>query len=543
MNAAACRLSLIFLLLAAQTHAKAEAPAPAAERLGTVSFAISCAQKVRAPFNRGVALLHDFWYEAAERQFAQIAIADPHCAMAHWGIAMSLFQQIWDRPGDQERSRAWAELEGAKNSPARSARERAYVAALSEMFRPGPAEFQARADAYSASMAALYQRYPDDVDAGAFYALSLLAAEPVGDLSLKSERKALAVLKPLFIRCPDHPGVAHYIIHASDSPALAAEGLPAAQRYGQIAPSAPHAAHMPGHIFARLGMWQADIDANLASVEAAHLAEARHESGTMYLFHSNDFLLYAYLQAGQEARAKDISASTAELIAQVAAMPSMIDASMLESMPFYRAEFPVMLDLELRDWKSAAALEPPPEGLEGVKMFIRWARAIAAGHMHEGAQAAAELAAYEELLGEFAHGKQGYMAKSNAFVIMHGEVQAWAAFAQGESANALKKMRESADLQDRVGQGEVDIPAREMLADMLLDLGQASEALAEYQRALELSPRRFNALFNAGMAAEASHGDAEAAQYYRKLLQSTGGGAQSTRSEFVHIKDFLAANP
>jgi tetratricopeptide (TPR) repeat protein len=542
MNAAACRLSLI-LLLAIQAHAQQPATAPAAEQLGTVSFAIRCAEKVRAPFNRGVALLHDFWYEEAARQFEQVAIADPQCAMAHWGIAMSVFQQIWDRPGDKERSRAWAELESATKPPARSARERAYIAALAEMFRPGPEEFQAHVDAYSAAMAALYRRYPDDVDAGAFYALSLLAAEPVGDLSLNSERKALAVLKPLFIRYPDHPGLAHYIIHASDSPALAAEGLAAAQRYGQIAPSAPHAAHMPGHIFARLGMWQADIDANLASVEAAHRAEARHESGTMYIFHSNDFLLYAYLQAGQEGRAKDIAASTAELIAQVAVMPSMIDSSMRESMPFYSAEFPVMLDLELRDWKSAAALEPPPGAHAGVKMFVRWARTIAAGHRHEGAQAAAELAAYEALLDEFAHGEHGYMAKSNPILIMHGEVQAWAAFAQGETGDALKKMHESADLQDRVGQGEVDIPAREMLADMLLDLGRAGEALGEYQRTLELSPQRFNGLYNAGMAAEAAHDNATAAQYYKTFLQSTGGGTQSARSEFVHAKDFLAANP
>jgi tetratricopeptide (TPR) repeat protein len=542
LNAAACRFALIFLL-AAQAHAEAEVQAPTTERLGTVSFAISCAQKVRAPFNRGVALLHDFWYEEAQRQFEQIAIADPHCAMAHWGIAMSLFYQIWDRPGDKERSRAWAELESANKLSARSARERAFIAALTEIFRPGPQEFQARADAYATSMAAVYLRYPDDVDVGAFYALSLLAAEPVGDLSLNSERNALAVLMPLFIRYPDHPGVAHYIIHASDSPRLAAEGLAAAQRYGQIAPSAPHAAHMPGHIFARLGMWQADIDANLASVRSARIAEQLHESGTMYIFHSNDFLLYGYLQAGQEARAKDIVASTARLLAQVAAMPSMIDSSMLEAMPFYRAEFPIILDLELRDWKSAAALEPPPEAGAGVKMFIRWGRTIAAGHMHQGAQAAVELAAYEALFDEFAHGKHGYMTKSSHSMIMRGEVQAWAAFAGGESADALKKIRESADLQDRVGQGEVDIPAREMLADMLLDLGKAGEALTEYQRTLELSPQRFNGLYNAGMAAEAAHDNTKAAQYYRKLLQSTDNGAQSTRAEFVHVKDFLAANP
>jgi len=542
MNAAEFKFSLIFLL-ATQAQAQVPAPAPAAEQLGTVSFAVSCAQKVRAPFNRGVALLHNFWYEEAERQFERIAIADPQCAMAHWGVAMSTFHQIWGRPEEYERRLAWAELDKVRQTSALSARERAYIAALVDFFRPGPEEFQVRVDAYAADMAALWQRYPDDVDAGAFYALSLLAAEPVGDLSLDADRKALTVLKPLFTKYPEHPGVAHYIIHASDSPSLATEGLAAAERYGQIAPSAPHAAHMPGHIFSRLGMWKADIDANLASVGAARIAEQRHESGTMYVFHSNEFLLYGYLQAGQEARAKAIVLRTEDLLTQVAAMPSMIDNSMLDEFPYYRAEFPAFLDLELRDWKAAAALEAVPEAKASVQMLTRWARAIAAGHLHQGAQAAAELAAFEKLLDQLGHSESAYLIKSNGIKIMHGEVQAWAAFAQGKSDDALTKMRESADLQDRVGQDEVDIPGREMLADMLLDLGRAPEALAEYLRSLSLSPMRFNGLFNAGMAEEAVHDNAGAAQFYRKLLQSTDNGSQSTRAELTHAKGFLAANP
>jgi tetratricopeptide (TPR) repeat protein len=542
MNVAVFRFSLIFLLVA-QVRAELPAPLPAAERLGTVAFAISCTQQVRAPFNRGVALLHDFWYEEARRQFEQIATADPHCAMAHWGIAMSVFHQIWGRPEDKEQRLAWAELVKGQKAPAHSARERAYIAALTEFFRPGPRDFQVRIDAYAADMAALWKRYPDDVDVGAFYALSLLAAEPVGDLSLESERKALAVLKPLSTEYPDHPGVAHYIIHACDTPSLAAEGLGAAERYGQIAPSAPHAAHMPGHIFSRLGMWKADIDANLASVEAAWAAEGRHQSAAMHIFHSNEFLLYGYLQAGQEAHARQVVVALPDLIAQVAAMPSMTDSSMQDEFRFYRAEFPAFLDLELRDWTSAAALEPVPEASAGTLMFTRWARAIAAGHLHQGTLATGELDAIEELLEKVARGERAYLVKSNGFMIMHGEVRAWAAFAQGSSADALTQMRESADLQDRVGQSEVDIPAREMLADMLLDLGRPQEALTEYQRSLTLSPMRFNGLYNAGMAAEAVHDNANAAQFYRKLLQSTDNGAQSTRAEYAHVKGFLAANP
>jgi tetratricopeptide (TPR) repeat protein len=542
MNVAVFRFSLIFLL-AAQARAQVPAPMPAAERLGTVSFAISCTQKVRTPFNRGIALLHDFWYEEARRQFEQIAAADPHCAMAHWGVAMSSFHQIWARPGDTEQRLARAALDKAQKAPARSARERAYITALTKFFRPGPMEFQVRIDAYAADMAALWQRYPDDVDAGAFYALSLLAAEPVGDLSLESERRALAVLKPLFTKYPDHPGVAHYIIHASDTPSLAAEGLAAAERYGQIAPSAPHAAHMPGHIFSRLGMWKADIDANIASVEAAWAAERRHQSAAMHIFHSNEFLLYGYLQAGQEARARDVVVGLPDLITQLAGMPSMIAGSMQDELRFYRAEFPAILDLELRDWKSAGALEPVAEASARTLMLTRWARAIAAGHLHQGSVVGAELAAFEELLEKLAGGERAYLVKSNGVMIMHGEVRAWAAFAQDRSADALTQMRESADLQDRVGQYEVDIPAREMLADMLLDLGRAQEALVEYRRTLGVSPMRFNGLYNAGVAAEAAHDNASAAEFYRKLLQSTDNGSQSARAEFAHVKGFLAANP
>jgi tetratricopeptide (TPR) repeat protein len=232
-----------------------------------------------------------------------------------------------------------------------------------------------------------------------------------------------------------------------------------------------------------------------------------------------------------------------DLITQVAAMPSMIASSMQDDMRFYRAEFPAILELELRDWKSAGALEPVPEASAQTLMLTRWARAIAAGHLHQSSVAGAELAAFEELLEKLARGERAYLVKSNGVMIMHGEVRAWAAFAQGRSADALTQMRESADLQDRVGQYEVDIPAREMLADMLLDLGRAQEALVEYRRTLGVSPMRFNGLYNAGVAAEAAHDNASAAEFYRKLLQSTDNGSQSARAEFAHVMGFLAANP
>src|SRR6202789_1954506 len=272
-------ISLLISLLAPATAPAFPAAQGAVERLGTVSFSVTCAPAVQTSFVRGVALLHDFWYQEAQRQFEQIAQADPSCAMAHWGAAMSLYHQIWDRPDDGTVAKGWREMQAAQAHPAKSARERAYVAALSDFYKPGPRDYQARVEAYAAAMGKLHQDYPKDTDAGAFYALALLASVAPNDDSLALNRKAMAVLTPLFAQYPDHPGVVHYIIHACDTPALAPDGLVADKHYGEIAASAPHAVHMPGHIFARLGMWQEDIDANAASVKASQAAEEHHQSG------------------------------------------------------------------------------------------------------------------------------------------------------------------------------------------------------------------------------------------------------------------------
>jgi len=534
------RLLIVSMMLSWAAQASAADSTP--ERLGTVSFPVSCSPSVRAAFDRGVALLHDFWYDEAQRQFAQIAERDPHCAMAHWGIAMSVFHQIWNRPDEGTMAQGWAEMQRAASAPAKSARERAYVAALSRFYEPGTRGFQARIEAYSAAMAQVYRRHPHDTDAGAFYALSLLAAEAPDDTSLAQEHKALAVLIPLFQTFPDHPGVVHYIIHACDTPSLAADGLAAARRYGDIAPSGAHAVHMPGHIFARLGMWQADIQANLASVAASQAAQARGESDGMDQFHSDDFLLYAYLQSGQEARAKNLIDATAALLSHVEAMPEMTSPFMQEMFPYYQSKLPAFYDLEMRDWASAAALEPLAGASPETQRLTYWARIVAHGHLRQAQPARADLAAYESLVEQVRKGKHAYYADSTAGRIERGEVEAWVAFAQGNQAEALKQMRDSADLQDKVGQGEVDIPAREMLADMLLEFHQPQPALIEYERALAQSPNRFNGLFGAGMAAEAAADSGKAASYYSVLLKATDNGAQSRRSEFDHAKSFLSAS-
>jgi tetratricopeptide (TPR) repeat protein len=462
--------------------------------------------------------------------------------MAHWGIAMSVFHQIWDRPDDRAGALAWTQMQAARSHPAKTAREREYIAALGDFFQPDKRSYQTRIESYAAAMGKLYGRYPRDVDAGAFYALSLLAAVAPNDTSLTQEHKAMAVLNPLFAEYPDHPGVVHYIIHACDTPSLAPDGLAAARHYGEIAASGPHAVHMPGHIFARLGMWQEDIDSNTASVAASQAAEARHQSGDMDQFHSDDFLLYAYLQSGQDARANAVLGDSAASLTRFEAMGNMGEHYMEGMLPHYRTKLPVFFDLEMRDWKSAAALEPVAGASPETQVLTYWARTVASGHLRRPQQARADLAAYESLIEQIKQGRHAYFADSTGTRIKHGEMLAWIAFAEANQTDALKYMRESAELQDKVGQGEVDIPAREMLADMLLELGQPREALVEYGRALKLSPNRFNGLYNAGRAAEAVGDKALAKSYYAALLKSTDNGSQSARPEFAHVKAFMTSS-
>ncbi len=519
-------------------------PMPAdylSEKLGVVSFPVSCLPSTQAPFNRGVALLHDFWYSEAKRQFEAIIKADPTCSMAHWGLAMSEFHQIWNRPDDSTMKSARAEMQKAQTPPAKTERERAYIASLSDFFKPGKEDFQPRIDAYSAAMGKLYKEYPDDVDAGAFYALSLLAAEAPSDTSQTNEHQAMAVLVPLFAKYPDNPGVVHYIIHSCDNPAMAADGLAASDHYGEIAAAGAHAVHMPGHIYARLGMWPQDITSQLASIDAAENAEKRGEGGIMDEPHSYDFLTYAYIQSGQDAHSKEAMNNLSAVLTRIEAMPGMGSQHMEGMVPYYRAKLPTFYALEMRDWKTAAALEPAPGATPETATMTYWARTVAAGRLHQPEEAKADLAKYDSLIEEIKKGKRAYQAEGTFPKIERGEMVAWADYAAGKQDDALKHMREAADLQDKVGQGEVDIPAREMLADMLLELHQPQQALAEYEIALKLSPNRFNGLYHAGLAAEQAGEKAKAQQFYAALLKSTDNGAESSRPELAHVKSFVSS--
>jgi tetratricopeptide (TPR) repeat protein len=534
------------ILLAAAPAGAHEALSPTrpipGERLGSVSFVVSCSASARADFSRGVALLHDFWYAEATAQFQRIVAGDPSCAMAHWGIAMSRFHQIWDRPDDEGMAAGWREMQAAQARPAKTARERAYIAALADFFRPGSALYESRISTYAAAMGKLHQDYPADVDASAFYALALLAATAPDDTSLAQNRKAMAVLSPLWRRYPDHPGLLHYITHACDTPAMAADGLAAARHYGEVASSGPHAAHMPGHIFSRLGLWQEDIDSQLASIAASEAAAAHDQNGWMDQFHSYDFLSYAYLQTGQDQRAKEVAEKSAAAIAHFAAMPDMAPQNYMAGMyPYYLAKLPIFIALETRDWNSALALVTDKGAPPETQTQIYWAKVIAAGHLHLAPRAHDELSAYDGLIDEIKKGPQSYAANSTAAQVRRGEMLAWVAFADGDIVESTGRMREAAELQDKVGQGEVDIPAREMLADMLLESGRPAVALLEYQESMKFSPNRFNGLFNAGKAAEAAGDKSAARRYFAALLDATGEGSRSDRSEVGYAQAFLAS--
>lgn len=509
----------------------------AMEKLGKVSFPISCAAGSQAEFERGVALLHSFGYEEAEEQFSELAKKDPACAMAHWGIAMSLFHQIWERPEDSRLKRGHEEIEAAQKIGAKTERERGYIAALGTFYSdPSKDHYLKQAAAYSDAMGKLYQQNQSDIEAGAFYALSLLASEPPTDKSHEARKKAVAVLTPLFEKEPEHPGLAHYIIHSCDSPDMAQMGLAAARRYAAIAPSSAHAVHMPSHIFARLGLWDEDIQANLKSVSLTQ------KSGAMYMrgheLHAMHFLLYAYLQTGQDEAAKHVVDEARQIIASADTKGD--DTGMLEYLGYAGAHFPALYDLEMRHWEDAAKLDPAPNAPAHIQMITYWARTIASAHMGDVDATRKNAQKFDEAEEATRNSKDAYVLEGPRSA--SGEVHAWLAFAEKKNDEALKQMREVADTQDRHGKQEVDIPAREMLADMLLELKQPENALAEYEKAMKIDPNRFNGLAGAAQSAAMAHQSAKATSYYGRLLKNCDDGKHSDRPELRNAKTELAQN-
>lgn len=503
-------------------------------QLGTVHFPVSGAASVQKPFERGVALLHSFWYEEAEKEFLQIAKDDPHCAMAHWGMAMSLWHQLWNQPDAKVVARGWDEIRKAEKEQRRAtARERAYIGAVYAFYgNSKKLGHDARAQAYSDAMKKVYEAYPDDHEAAAFYALSLLASDPHEDATFAKRKQAAAVLEKLFAIEPDHPGVAHYLIHTYDKPQLAERGIPAARRYAQIAPAAPHALHMPSHIFARVGLWQDDINSNLASISASRKAAAMRMGGESHEFHAMSFLFYAYLQSGREADAK-------ALIDEIKAMPAMQDMYGMGFDPHLAtlAEFDGLYPLELHDWAAAAALTPTPIAGTAEESLGYWAQAIGAAHLGKADLVRKDVASIEEIHQKLVAEKKKDFAE--VAENDHKQAEAWLAFAEGKYDDAVEALRPIADKEDSLGEEPQGIPTREMIADILLEAKRPLQALVEYQTDLKLNPNRFNGLYGAARAAEAAGKQAEAAEYYALLLKVCDG-SNSTRPELSRARELVA---
>src|SRR5579863_1931071 len=498
--------------------------------LGSVNFPISCAAGTQQIFTRGVALLYSFEYEQAQQSFASVAQKDPACAMAYWGQGMSLWHQLWERPSKAALQQGSDFLQKASALKS-TAREHDYIEALAIFYRDPGLDHDQRAEAYCNAMKGVTERNAQDREAQVFYALALLASAPENDAEHKNERAAVAILNKLFLEQPRHPGVAHYIIHACDNPQMASLALPAARKYASIAASSPHAVHMPSHIFARLGLWQDDINSNLAAIRVAN-AMAEHHHVMHHKVHSMDFLEYAYMQIGDDASAK----ATIEQVAAIRV--EQMDPEFENYLLARQSEGPAKYALERRQWKEALALQPIAGAPPQVQLVTYWGRAVAAGHLHDATAAQDALKHYDELLEATRKGPRSYLV--DGLKNEHQVVQAWAAYAAGNSDDAVRWLRAVADDEGKVGKGETELPAREMLADMLLELQRPQEALSEYEISLRTDPNRFNGLYGAAQAAERVQQKEKASAYYTQLLKNCEG-IRSDRPELAQAKTLLAS--
>jgi len=441
---------------------------------------------------RGVALLHSFTYEESAEAFRDAAARDPHCAMAHWGLAMTEYHQLWEPyAGPAELQRGAAEIQKARELKPAKPREKDYVEALG-VFYDGweQRSHAARADAYREAMRGVHERNPKDQEAAIFYALALVATATPEDKTYGNQRKAAAILEPVFAARPDHPGVAHYLIHAYDNPVLAPQGLAAARSYSKIAPNLPHALHMPSHIFTRLGLWEDAISSNIASAVAARKHGDQGEE-----FHALDYLTYAYLQLGRNGEAEKIRENLPAL--------GNVEPTSLFKINYAKAAIRARCALEQQHWTEAENLVADPGVEPQVAAISHWAAALGAAHTGNLPAARQHLEQVRRLSGELSEKGDAYWAEQVA--IQGQEAGAWLAFAEHRTYDALRLLRIAADHEDAfekhaVTPGPVR-PARELLGDLLMEMSQPKEALDAYQKVLAVAPGRRNALTGAADAA------------------------------------------
>ncbi len=529
----AVTLSIAALAAADDEHHHPAGSLPSPDTLGKVTFPVSCQPSVQRPFERAVAMLHSFWYEESIGAFQSIVAEDPGCAMGYWGIAMSQWHPLWYVPDATALAAGLSAIERAKAAAAKSDRERGFIVALESFYRGNEGlDNAARLGAYEKAMERLHLRYPDDREVTAFYGLALIAASSPRDKTYEKQKKAGALLQQVFVAQPDHPGASHYIIHAFDYPELAERGLPAARNYSTIAPAAPHALHMPSHIFTRLGLWRDSIASNLASERAAKDYEARVKMDGAWdeQLHAMDYLAYAYLQLGQDGDAKAV---LDELAAIKKVQPENVKAA------YAFAALPARYALERRNWVEAAAMTPLHESKSSwPRGLTSFTRGYGLARLGELPGARRELVALRTVAHEMAQPRDPFW--SDYVEALRRGLEAWILHREGHEAEALELMHSAADLEDATEKHPAApcsmLPMRELLGELLLEQHDAKQGLVEYETALRLAPYRLAALYGAARAADAA-GDARKAKgYYTKMVEQCSH-ADGDRAE---IKQALA---
>lgn len=527
------------LVLAATGSASAQEADEGSAPLGQLHFAVSCTPEAQQAFDHAVLLLHHMTYPQAKAAFEHVAGRDPNCAMAYWGVAMTLFQPLWPtRPGPRELQQGWEAVQRAQALAPPTERERLYIAAADSFFRgPQAGEYWERIRRWERASEALYGRFPEDVEARAFYALALLATAPTGSGSHEQHDRAAELLLSIQEEAPTHPGSMHYLIHANDVQGREHESLDVVRHYAHIAPHNPHALHMPTHIYTRLGDWEDVIEGNLRAADAA----LEHPAGDEGQFvwdefpHAIEYLVYAYLQQGADSAA---AAQIERLRATEHVQPSFKTA-------FHLASIPARYALERWAWEEAAALVLRPDDTldwdrfpwpEAVTWFARGLGAAHVGHLDDAQRAYGRLEELEEAAQE-----AGEELFTRQIRVLRLGVSAWMAHAQGEGARALEQMTAAAELEIATPKPPVTpaptLPAYELLGDLLLEQGRPDEARAAFERSLDLHPQRLNSLLGAARAARALGENREARGYYTALLEMSVGA--SSRAGLTEARAYL----
>jgi tetratricopeptide (TPR) repeat protein len=521
-------IAVLILAVSVSTSGVGRAQQPR-EQLGKVDFSNSCSPAVQDQLQRSVAMLHSFRYGEGEKAFREVLAQDPSCAIATWGIAALLMSNPLAGVGASKEGaeRAQAAIDQGRKIGAKTPREQRYIDAVAAYYedfanRPERTRQLNRAKAFQA----LAERYPEDDEAQIFAALYIAATQSQADQSYKAYLAAADVLEKQFAKHPDHPGVAHYLIHSYDAPPIAAKGLTAARRYAGIAPAAPHALHMPSHIFTRVGAWTESIETNARSAVAA-----KREGDGDEQAHAMDYMVYAYLQLARDAEAQRVIEESSQLgrVVRFAA-------------PYAVAAMPARYAIERGDWAAATKLTPRPSAFPFTEALTHFARGLGAARTGDAAMAEKEGLELARLRDALKTAKSEYWATE--VELNRLGVAAWTALTQGKQDEALTLMRSAADLEDRnekhiVTPGRI-LPARELLGDMLLQLKRPGEALKEFETVQTREPERFRSYYGAAQAAAQSGDKAKAKRYFAKLVEVAG---QSARPEISQARAFLAANP